>query len=252
MRLNSKLVRTLTLGIGTIVIALLWMRPAGAQAGRNITWSPELHLKDTSDISNRLHDPVLEGSKRLKLTNGTTSREVGNCEEYLNAVNTGFRAATNYDVKVSADFVYECFVLRDLQHARAATSTGSYHWAPESLTQLPPVLTPGAHEITDAAEQAEKRGDSWKQFDPTLKVKKIDGDLLLAEDADFVYSLQILARGDFNGDGIEDIAVYGTVQGKHGTFAHAAYLILSPANNGKLTRLTHDRAPYRIKAQVPN
>lgn len=232
--------------------ALVWIGLAGAQANKAITWSQELHLKATADIPTQLREPVLEGSKRVRLTNGKASRDVGNCEEYLNALDTGFHPATMSDVKVSADFVYECFVLRDLQHARAATSTSSYNWSPNSLTQLPPVLVAGAHEVTDAAEQSEKRGESWKQFDPALRIKKIDGDLLLAEDDDYVYSLQILARGDFNGDGVEDIAVYGTSQGKHSGWAHAAYLIVSPANNGKLVRLTHGRAPYRMKAQIPD
>jgi hypothetical protein len=252
MRVNSKSLRTFTFAVGVMTMALIGTVLVVAQGNRPITWSPELHLKGTTDIPVQLQAPVLEGAKRVRLTNGTGSREVGTCQEYLNAVGTGFHPATLTDVKAAADFVYECFVLRDLQHARPATSSSSYSWSANSLTQLPPVLVPGGNGVTSAAEQSEKRGESWKQFDPNLKIKKIDGDLLLAEDNDFVYSLQILARGDFNGDGVEDIAVYGTAQGKHSTWAHAAYFIVSPSTNGKLARLTHGSAPYRLKAQIPN
>jgi hypothetical protein len=31
------------------------------------------------------------------------------------------------------------------------------------------MLARGAREVTDASEQADKRGESWKQFDPDLK-----------------------------------------------------------------------------------
>jgi hypothetical protein len=234
-------------------LVLLAVELAAAQMGRKPTWSSELHLKDTQDVATRLHEPVLEGTQpqRVTLTNGKASREVGSCDEYLNAVGTGFHPATNRDIKTSADFVYECFVLRDLQHARPATSTSSYQWSPASLTHLPPVLVPGSQEVANSAEQAEKRGESWKQFDPSLRIKKVDGDLLLAEDDDYVYSLEIVARGDFDGDGVEDIAVYGTAQGKHSTWAHPEYFIFSPATNDKLTRLTHGHAPYRMKVQIP-
>jgi hypothetical protein len=252
MRVNPKLLRTFTFAVGVVTMALVGTMLLVAQANRPITWSPELHLKGTTDIPAQLQAPVLEGAKRLRLTNGTGSREVGNCEEYLKAVGTGFHPATLSDVKSAADFVYECFVLRDLQHAQPAISSSSYAWSANSLTQLPPVLVPGGNGVTNAAAQSEKRGESWKQFDPSLKIKKISGDLLLAEDNDFVYSLQILARGDFNRDGVEDLAVYGTTQGKHSTWAHAGYFIVSPSTNGKLTRLTHGSAPYRLKAQIPN
>jgi hypothetical protein len=253
MRLNSKLFTTFTIGVGAVALALLSVESANAQMDRKPTWSAELHLKDKKEIAIRLREPVLERAQpqRVKLTNGKASREIGNCDEYLNAVGAGFHPATNFDGKISASFVYECFVLRDLQHAGPATSTSSYQWSSAALTQLPPVLVPGAKEITDSAERAEKRGESWKQFNPSLRIEKITSDQLLAEDDDMFYTLEILARADFDGDGVEDVAVYGSAYGKHSTWAHPEYFIFSPAANGKLTRLTHSRAPYRMKMQIP-
>jgi hypothetical protein len=56
------------------------------------------------------------------------------------------------------------------------------------------------------------------------------------------------ARGDFNGDGVQDIAVFGSANGKHGSWSHTEYMILSPTSDGKLVRLTDRRAPYEVKA----
>ena len=120
-----------------------------------------------------MRQPVLQGGKRLRLTNGKTVRDVDNCSDYLDAVRAELGPATNYDANVSGKFVHDCRVLRDLQHARAATSARAYHWSGASLMQLRPVLVPGAREVTDAAEQAEKRGASWKQADPAVSATKI-------------------------------------------------------------------------------
>ena len=247
MQFKGTLVRIFIIGLG--VIALLWVRPLEAQVDRSMTWSPQLHLKSIEDIPDQLQAPVLKGSQRMSMTNDKVSPEVGNCSEYLNAVAAGFYADESSHLKGQPEyFVYECYILRDLQHAQAATSTSSYRWTEDSLNELPPMLIVGSKEVWADAEQAEKRGESWKQYDPTLKIDKIQGDLLLAEDQDEAYSLEILARGDFNGEGTEDIAVYGTIQGKHSTYSHVVYLILSPASNGKLVRLTSDTPPYRIRS----
>jgi hypothetical protein len=244
-RLSSKWMRTFTFGLAA---AMAWL--AVAQADLKVKWSPNLHLRSIEDIPQRLREP--EGSKRLRLAKGKESLEAGNCEEYLHAVSAGFAPATNYDNKMSFEFVHDCFVLRDLEHARAATSSAHYLFNADSLTQLPPLLVVGAREITDSADQAEKRGESWKQFDPSLKVTRTDIDSLNAEDKDTLYFLTFRARGDFNGDGVEDIAVFGSANGKHGSWAHAEYMILSPTRDGKLVRLTDVRAPFRLKAQTPD
>lgn len=236
MRFDGTSLRTFIITSG--VIALLWIRPTEAQGDRNVTWSPQLHLKSIEDIPAHLKAPVLKGSQRLTMTKETMSREVGTCDEYLNVVAAGFYPDLSSYAKGTSDyFVYLCYVLRDLQHARAATSGRSYHWTQNSLNELPPMLIVGSKEVWADAEQAAKRGESWKQYDPTLKINKIEGDLLFPEDADEAYSLEILARADFDGDGTNDIAVYATITGKHSTYRSSEYMILSQTSNGKLVLL---------------
>ena len=219
--------------------------PAGTQDEPKVSWSVNLHLRSLDEIPKRLREP--EGST-LAFARGKASLTVGNCEEYLNAVNAGYHPATNRDNDMSVPFVHDCFVLRDLQHARAPTSSASYRFTPDSLTQLPPLLVRGAREVTDAAEQAEKRGESWKQFDPTLRVTRTDSDSLNAENKDTAYFLTIRASGDFTGDGVEQIAVFASANTKRGSWSHAEYMVLSPTGHGTLARVTDRLAPYRVKA----
>lgn len=80
MRFNSNTLRMFTIGVGATALALLWAWSAGAQAGGNVTWSSDLHLKSLADIPNRLREPVVSvvGMSRqsVTLTNGKASREV--------------------------------------------------------------------------------------------------------------------------------------------------------------------------------
>jgi len=220
--------------------------PGGTEAEPKVAWSVNLHLRTMDDIPKRLREP--EGSGPLTFAKGKATLKVGNCEEYLHAVSAGFHSATNYDNRRSAQFVHDCFVLRDLQHARAPKASSSFRLTEDSLNQLPPMLVRGGQEVTDAAEQAEKRGESWKQFDPALKVTRIDADSLNAEDKDTAYFLTIRASGDFTGDGVEQIALYASANGKRGSWSHAEYLILSPTSHGTLVRVTDRRSPYAIRA----
>lgn len=232
---------------GISVAAMAWLLalpgPAGAQAEPKLSWSVNLHLRSIAEIPKRLREP--EGST-LAFAKGKASLKVGNCEEYVNAVSAGFHPATDRDNDMSFLFVHDCFVLRDLQHARAPKTSGSYRLTSDSPTQLPPMLV-RARQV-DAAEQAEKRGESWKQFDPTLKVTRFDSDSLNAEDKDTSYFLTIRASGDFTGDGVEQIAVFASANAKRGSWSHAEYMVLSPTSNGTLVRVTDHRAPYGTKA----
>jgi hypothetical protein len=237
-----------TFMFGVSAAAVAWFLgsawPAGAQGEPKVAWSLNLHLRSTDEIPKRLREP--ESPTPLALVKGKAPRKAGTCEEYLNAVSAGFYPATNDDKQMSTVFVHDCFVLRDLRHARAATATGSCRLTEDSLTQLPPMLVRGGRRI-DAAEQAEKHGESWKQFDPTLRVIRIDSDSLNAEDKDSDYFLTIRAHGDFTGDGVEQIAVFASANGKRGSWSQTEYLILSPTTHGTLVRVTDRRTPYRIK-----
>jgi len=232
-----------------VMVVAIWLSlsagPAGTQGEPQVAWSVNLNLKSISDIPKRLREP--EGPGSLALAKGKESLTVGNCEEYLNAVSADFHPATNHDNEMSTEFVHDCFVLRDLQHARAPKVNGSYRFTKDSLTQLPPMLARGAREVTDAAEAAAIRGESWKQFDPDLKVIRTDSDSLNAEDKDTAYFLTLRAIGDFTGDGVEQIAVFASAHGKRDSWYHVEYLILSPTNHGTFVRVTDRRAPYRVK-----
>jgi hypothetical protein len=122
----------------------------------------------------------------------------------------------------------------------------------DSLSELPPILVVGAKDVQRAAEKAEQNGTDWQQYNPGIKITSIDGDRLEAEDENNYYTLSILARGDFNGDGVEDCAVVGSVKGKQTTWVSNEYFIFTQTPAGKLVRLTSDKIPYLLAAKIPD
>ena len=237
------------------VFAVVYQSCVVAQATRHVSWSSSLNLKDTADIPARLRAPVTEGDQttpvRLNLTNGTATREITSCKDYLNAIDAGFYAADNLMNKKTAAFVGRCYVLRDLQNAHAPVSGHAYSWTKQSLSELPPLLVAGERSVADKAEQADRQGKSWQQFDPTLKETAVTPDWLEATDGDYNYSLGILARGSFEGSGREEIAAYGCAAGQQSTWFECEYFIFAPGSDGKLTRLTDSSAPYKLKIRMP-
>jgi hypothetical protein len=142
MWLNSKWMKTYMFGVSVAAMVWLSAQPARTQAEPKVMWSRMLNLRSTDDIPKRLREP--EASTPLALAKDKAALKVSNCEEYLKAVSAGFYPATNDDNKRSQRFVHDCFVLRDLQHARPATVGATYRLTEDSLTQLPPMLVPGA------------------------------------------------------------------------------------------------------------
>ena len=232
----------------SLLAMLLWVCPAvpQRQARGILSWSPDLPIKRLADITHALREPVRDGSKELKVRfskPGWATRTISTCTEYFSADRDGFAPENNYENKRSAGFV-DCYVLRDLMHAGPAVSHVAYQWTKDALAQLPPMMVVGAKDRTRDAEQKERQGVSWQAYDPELKLNEIKGDLLLAEDDDSYYSLEILARGDFRGDGVEDIAVVAGCTGKQSTWADAQYFIFSTKDKGKLVRMTDNVPPY--------
>lgn len=217
-----------------------------------VWWSPRLHLASLKEIPQKLQEPVdMAGNEPgLELTNEQDQRlRVFTCSQYLDAVGNGFFPATQYDADMESFFVDRCYVLRDLQHVRPATR--SYvrrdQWPANAFSELPPLLQT---EDEPTLEKAWAEGKSWRSFTQSIRATHDrDNPLVLqAEDDLSSYALEILASGDFNDDGWEDLAVSGGVHAKGGTYFKSYYYILSRSKKDACMRvLSEGMAPYRLK-----
>jgi hypothetical protein len=109
----------------------------------------------------------------------------------------------------------------------------------QSMTKLPPTL--GIHvseESLERARLAESKGKSWADTDPDARIKPYGVFAATVRGKDFLEKLEIEARGDFNGDGIEDIVIRTGDALLQGTYRATRVFILTRRKPGeKLTTL---------------
>ena len=222
-----------------------------------IWWSPQLHLGSLQAIPEKLQEPVELPSNEpgIELRNGEDQKlRVFTCAEYLEAIGKDFYPATQYDADMESLFVHRCYVLRDLQNARPARRSHVRHdaWSANAASEIPPLFSSLSDEGTalKILEEAKAKGKSWRSFQPNLRITLSRNNPLIlhADDDSSSYALEILASGDFDGDGWEDLAVSGGVHAKGGTYFRSYYFILSRRRNELcMHMLTESTAPFHIK-----
>jgi len=107
----------------------------------------------------------------------------------------------------------------------------------QSMTKLPPTL--GIHvseESLEGGRLAESKGKSWADADPDARIKPYGVFAATVRGKDFLEKLEIEARGDFNGDGIEDIVIRTGDALLQGTYRGTRVFILTRKHPGE--RLT--------------
>jgi hypothetical protein len=73
--------------------------------------------------------------------------------------------------------------------------------------------------------------------DPRLQVTEQTAESIALEDDSATYVLDWLAVGDFNGDGVADIALAGRIDVKEGSYDQARYCVLTRCGPSQLLRI---------------
>lgn len=114
------------------------------------------------------------------------------------------------------------------QATPAKTSyVSGFHLLPGSLALLPPTLTATFSSIdADAAYMAESKGKSWLSYQPRIKAK-LDHGVLVVGEKTWEVRLKVVARADFDGDGIDDLLISIGQSATQGTFASTKLLLMT-------------------------
>ena len=238
--------------LALVLLAGLPMIPA---EDSSVWWSPDLGISASEQAKAALNQPVLlsEGAP-LTLHKAGEEKTVGTCSEYLNAKTEGFGATNNFDYSQEGRFIQRCYALRVLENVEPARLNflGDEGWTRAMAEALPPLLYSGfPNPQADAAQNAQNHGEKWTAFDPQLQFDSTTSTKLTAHDGETQFQLDIVARGDFNRDGIEDFALAGFANARRGTFRYFQFLILSRLKPGApLLVLTEAAPPFDLKSGV--
>ena len=164
----------------------------------------------------------------LTLTNKKHEKvNVRTCREYESALEQGYFAYTNFDIKMSTWFVHQCGLLKYLQIAR--TPQQSFVSNPKvgivDLELIPLSFFPWIEDEMEGEELCATYQDKVK--DRELVVKSVSQNSLRIEGYGLGQSLVEVVKSDFNRDGIEDILIFEYYYATHGTLGASGVHILT-------------------------
>jgi hypothetical protein len=165
----------------------------------------------------------------VTLTNDRNeTRHIRTCREYDEAIQQGYFAYSNFDIKMSTWFEHQCGLLKALHAARspARSFIANPRVSILDLQLLPFSFFPQfgeSQQATDAASTYQSKVDNG-----TLVVKRLRQNLLQIQEPEGMgQQLVEVARADFNGDGIEDILLFEYCYATHGTLGYGGIRIIT-------------------------
>lgn len=165
----------------------------------------------------------------ITLTNDANEEVyVRTCKEYDTAIQSGYYALTNIDIKLSAFFEHQCGLLSSLQ---AATTPERSFIADPRVGIVDLNLIPFSFFPSFGDKPKENDGTATYQNkvdDGTIVIRRLRQNTLCVEEPEGMGQQLIeVTRADFNGDGIEDILLFEYCYATHGTLGFGGIRILT-------------------------
>jgi hypothetical protein len=214
-----------------------------------VSWSDELGLASLDAIGAALSDP-LENQNEWEVTlEDGSKRQVKTCRDFLAVIRTKFDVSSEYDWSTLFSTGARCFALETLTSATAPSQSflNWFTFSPAAIAKLPPGLDMlDAPESVEAARKAEKACKPWGTYDRTLKVHVETAARARLRTSAWSGRLVLYARGDFNGDGVEDLLLRRDAHvDDGGTAADTSVFIITQTSAKRCPRVIRDMgAPH--------
>lgn len=184
-----------------------------AKALYPVRWTAKIKIKDLKDVEARINKPVDlsvagEGDNELILTNDNDEKDkvkIHTVKEWWDYRRKGYAPYSTYDITMAGWFTFEAGNLQFLKTAIPSKISylSNFVFSKEAIKYLPASLISGYYDDDEIANAI-----SLSKLGNKLKVKVIDDYNIEIEYEDMMHSIKLLAWGDFNHDGIEDILVH--------------------------------------------
>jgi len=231
--------------------------PARSQNIYQVWWSPLLDLPALSGVDTQLRAPF-DPDDRIELRKGDIA-VVENCLALTRRVDSGYRPATARDSTPFGVLTGHCYTLAALKQAKAATESyvRDFTMTSGALDDLPAMVGAEWCEAQlDTLLAANRAGVSWSEFtqggrafgEPSgYRVTVSSRDQIVVERrvgaTGVVHDrrVSIMGRGDFSGDGIDDLLVQTTW--RNGAEVGSTLFVVSRVAQGDPLRVVATRGP---------
>lgn len=192
------------------------------------------------DLDNLLSRPIRLGQNDhidgITLTNDANEEVyVRTCNEYKTAIQSGYYALTNFDIKMATFFEHQCGLLSSLQ--AATTPEHSFIADPRAgITDLDLIPFSFFPSFGDAPQKDDSAATYQSKIDDgTIVIKRLKQNTLCVEEPEGMGQQLIeVARADFNRDGIEDILLFEYCYATNGTLGFGGIRILTRMTENSL------------------
>ena len=208
-----------------IVCLLLLIAGNSTRAASEVEYSARLHVSSRQQLEQRLDAPFAEGVAH--------PAGVSNCAQLLDQRGHAPQVkGSDRQLQAERSTLAECLVLQQLWSAKPARTSYLHElqWDARVLPLLPPQLAiTVSAESERAARAAAGRGQTWRDFDPSAAAEAGARGLdeIVVTGKGFVERLILWGRGDFNGDGLEDLLVQSLDTLTEGTYRNTRLFVLT-------------------------
>lgn len=214
--------------IALIITLAVLLVSACAQAEHPVSWDSSLGLNSQADIQEALSAPW-EDAAPFNSTVSETERMVRNCLEYRQAIDQGYEPLNNLVAAYVIDKAAYCNVLFKLSAAQPSEQTyiADFSLDQETIGTLPPQV--GfiiSEERTSLASRAYAAGQGLGDFEAYSVIESSREHAQIAGD-DWVMKLDVVAHGDFNADGIEDLLMKVNYRATEGSYRDSRVFVLT-------------------------
>jgi hypothetical protein len=156
--------------------------------------------------------------------------------QYIDLKRRGFYPRTTYDITMESWFKAACEPLLYLRMAKPAriSHVARFRLSENPLSVLPPTLGPIiSGDTRDRVEQGIAEGKRWAELFPGTMIESAKPTEVRLNHEGHVVILTLVAWGDFNGDGVEDMLVYRASHVVEGTLRHYGHVVLTRLGEGE-------------------
>jgi len=220
-----------------VVLVTALAAPSVAATGGGVTWSRELAGPARADLERALDTPF-DDAWDTHLPKTAERRRVTSCRQAL-ALPRGFTPDDQSDPQWYAfvTMLVRCRVIEQLGKAAPARvdHLGKFTLDNARLAELPAILHPlaGPGDAIARLKKASSEGMSWKKWDSSVHVGRGHGERVGVVGKDVDCFLQVLGRGDLNGDGVEDLVLLRSGGGRRGTWSSITAFVLTRRGPGQ-------------------
>lgn len=204
--------------------------PAG-----KLSFNADLGVKRQQEIDAVLVRTFPKDDQPKMRKRGGGERFARTCVELIRLHGEEYEAPSRVEDYTYIDKMLQCRALSELKAARPAKVDylEQFRLEPKAMRYLPPDLSLAFSKDAEAeVKKASKAGKSWHEFEPKAKVTAPTKGALSVTDAATEVHVAILARGDLDGDGVQDLLVQTQDAATEGTYRFGRLYVLTRRSLG--------------------